>query len=99
MFYEDIRIKQGLSNISIYSIRILYNSKGNEYTYKVVNSIKTVLPSFWKKWVRSKAINLLPRGAIVFLLEQNSLQKGSGVQERKQKITEVVYFVNKTADI
>ena len=40
-----------------------------------------------------KEKNLLPRGANSFLLEKTPFQKGSGVREAKQEVTNVVSLV------
>ena len=65
------------------------NLKGSSYTFKGDNSIKTLLPQYWKG-SSLKGNNLLPLGANHFLLKKTPLQSVIYVQERKQEVTTIV---------
>ena len=59
------------------------------YTFKRSNSVKMFLLPQWKGSI-VKGNNLLPLGANSFLLEKTPFQKGIGVQEHKQEVTNII---------
>ena len=72
-----------------YSVTMIINFKGNQYTFKGDNYLKIVLAPFWKG-PTLKGKNLLPRGANSF---QDLFSKELDVQESKQEVTKVVSLV------